>query len=218
MHKSRSEQLFDTALKHVTPFFTTTAQPFAIVPHGLMRSEAWPLYSRRFREYLAKAFFNETSLYPGCHALNSAIAMLSATGRYSQLPASHVFTRLGCTGDPRRPRSIVIHLANNDKDDILQLFPADPPRLPDRLPGSLSSRLPSGSSPHRPPSRCPTPSAPPPRSPNSSKPCSPSEAPPSIASSSGSSPPFGPLRPTPRLSSVARPAAASPLSPAPCAL
>jgi putative DNA primase/helicase len=137
MLKSRSEQLFDHARKYATPFSTTTGQPWALVPDGPTRQQGWPLYSRRFREWLAQTFLNDHALYPGCHALDSAISMLAANARYSQLPASQIFTRLGSTGDPRRPRSVLLHLANSN-DDVLEITPdsfaSRTPRPPDSQP------------------------------------------------------------------------------------
>jgi hypothetical protein len=122
MNKTRSEQLYDHALRYATPFHTTTGHAWAIVPHGPLSHHAHPLHSRLFREWLAQTFLNDHGLYPGCHALDSAIATLSANARFTALPSSQIFTRLGHTGPPRTPRSILLHLANAN-DDVLEITP-----------------------------------------------------------------------------------------------
>jgi energy-coupling factor transporter ATP-binding protein EcfA2 len=122
MHKSRSELIYDHVLKYATPFHTTTGHAWAIVPNGPIHHQAHPLHSRLFREWLAQTFLNDHGLYPGCHALDSAIAILAANARFTQLPSSQIFTRLGHTGPPRTPRSILLHLANAN-DDVLEITP-----------------------------------------------------------------------------------------------
>src|SRR5712692_9363028 len=48
MQKSRSELVFDHAIKHATPFSTTLGHAWIIVPDGHTRCFGWPIFSRRF--------------------------------------------------------------------------------------------------------------------------------------------------------------------------
>src|ERR1039457_3172240 len=141
-NKSRSEQIFDHAIKFVTPFSTTLGHPWAIVPDGPVNYRGWPLYSRRFREWLADSFQREHTVFPGLHALDSAVSMLAARARFNEFPAGQIFTRVGSTGDPRRPTSVLLHLANKN-NETLEITPSGHhTRSATYLPGSLTPRLP----------------------------------------------------------------------------
>ena len=118
MPKSRSEEVYDHAIKLVTPFSTTLGHPWAVVPDGPARYQGWPIYSRRFREWIAYTFFARHAIYPGCNALDSAIALLAANARFGNSPNRDIFTRLGHTGDPYRPHSVLLHLANSANEFI----------------------------------------------------------------------------------------------------
>jgi hypothetical protein len=120
---TRSEQIFNHALRYATPFSTTLGHAWAIVPDGFSRYHGWPIRSTRFREWLAHSFHREHELFPGLHALNSAMQMLSAHAHHSEFPATQIFTRIGFHGHHRNPQSILIHLAN-DAEEIVEIAPS----------------------------------------------------------------------------------------------
>ncbi len=119
---TRSEQIFNHALRYATPFSTTLGHAWAIVPDGFSRYHGWPIRSTRFREWLAHSFHREHGLFPGTHALNSAMHMLSAHAHHSEFPAAQIFTRIGFHGHHRNPQSILIHLANA-AEEIVEITP-----------------------------------------------------------------------------------------------
>src|SRR5258708_19101791 len=110
--KPRSELIFDHAVRFVTPFSTTLGHPWVVVPDGPTRSYGWPIFSRRFRQWLAHSFNHEHRIFAGWHALGSALNMLAAHARYSPFPPGEIFTPLGWRGDPRPPHSVLHHPPN----------------------------------------------------------------------------------------------------------
>src|ERR1022692_2837137 len=112
MHQSRSEQIFQHAVKFATPFSTSLGHPWPIIPEASGRFHGWPIASARFRQWLVDSFYHEHSLYPGFHAINSALTMFAARARFADFPTTDTFTRIGLRGHPRRPQAILIHLAH----------------------------------------------------------------------------------------------------------
>src|SRR5258708_3117637 len=100
IHKSRSQQLYATSLKPVTPFSTTTSQPFAISPPPPSPPTPSP-------------------------SATPPVPLLPPPPPPPPPPPSPPSPRLGVTGDPSHPRSILLSLANNDEKDIPELFPSD---------------------------------------------------------------------------------------------
>jgi hypothetical protein len=216
-HTPRSQQLYDHAIKFVTPFSTTLGHAWVIVPNGPTRHHGWPIFSRRFRSWLASTFHNEHGLFPGCHAIDSALTLLAAHASYSQFPSGEIATRIGWLGDPCRPESVLLHLANAN-DELIEITPdahrvitvEDLNRRASRLPTPDSRLLPPTSSSNRPPPHSPNPPTPPHLCSTNSATSSASPAPPSPGPPSGSSPPSAPPDPTPFSSS---PALAPPANP-----
>src|SRR5258708_5999735 len=145
MTKSRAEEVFDHTIRRVTLFSTTLGPPWAIFPDGPL--QAWPVYSRRFREWIAYSFFTKHLLYPGRHSLESAITVLAAYAHHGGAPKGEIFTRLGHTGNPHRPDSVLLHVANGT-NELLEstkigygIIPAPQPPDP-RLPSPDSHSLP----------------------------------------------------------------------------
>src|SRR5258708_1657329 len=142
MTKSRSEEIYDHAIKNVTLFSTTLNHPWAIVPDGPARYQGWPIRSRRFRQWIAHTFFDTHLLYPGRHSLDSAIEVLGARARFGGFPTGEIFTRLGHTGNPHRPDSVLLHLAN-EKNELLEITPSGHRVInASQLPDSQTPRLP----------------------------------------------------------------------------
>ncbi len=123
MYTTRSEQIFNHALRFATPFSTTLGHAWAIVPDGFSRYHGWPIHSARFREWLAHSFHRELGLFPGVHALNSAVRMLAAHAHHSEFPATQIFTRIGFQGPHLNPQAILVHLANS-AEEIVEITPA----------------------------------------------------------------------------------------------
>ncbi len=155
MTKSRSELLFEHAVKHATPFSTTFGHPWAVIPDRLGRYHGWPIDSIRFREWLAHSFHCEHGIFPGWHALSSSIRVFSAHAQHSDFPASQIFTRLGWLGERRNPHTVLLNLANAANDVVhidargYDVAPAESWRF---LCGAATEPLPrpvkSSSSPH----------------------------------------------------------------------
>jgi hypothetical protein len=116
MSKSRSELIFEHALKFATPFRTTLGQSWAIIPDGSGRYHGWPIASRNFARWMAHSFHHEHSIFPGGYALNNAVRMFDAHARHSEFPVSDIFTRIGWRGDRRIPQSVLLHLANTNHE------------------------------------------------------------------------------------------------------
>src|SRR5258708_6519334 len=122
MTKSRSEEIYDHAIKHVTLFSTTLNHPWAIVPDGPARYQGWPIRSRRFRQWIAHTFFDTHLLYPGRHSPHRATEVRAPRAGSGGFPPGKIFPRLGHTGDPHRPHSVLLHLAN-EKNELLDITP-----------------------------------------------------------------------------------------------
>jgi hypothetical protein len=141
--KPRSELIFDHAVRFVNPFSTTLGHPWVIVPDGITRSYGWPIFSSRFRQWLAHSFNHEHGIFAGGHAIDGALNMLAAHARYSQFPRGEIFTRVGWRGDRRRPHSVLLHLANAN-NELLEIT-ADSHHIIDcwRFPASGTPGLPA---------------------------------------------------------------------------
>jgi energy-coupling factor transporter ATP-binding protein EcfA2 len=122
MTKSRSEQIFDHALKFATPFRTTLGHAWAIIPDGAGRYHGWPIASRAFRHWLANSFNQENGIFAGEQALKTAVGMLEARATHSDFPVSEIFTRVGSRGDRRAPQSVLLHLANANRE-LVEITP-----------------------------------------------------------------------------------------------
>ena len=122
MTKSRSEQIFDHALRYVTPFRTSLGHSWAIIPDGPGRYHGLSVTSRGFRQWLAHSFHYEYSLFPGAGAVGAAVDMLEAKARHSEFPVSDIFTRVGWRGDRRMPQSVLLHLANAN-NEVIEITP-----------------------------------------------------------------------------------------------
>jgi hypothetical protein len=101
----RSEQIFNHALRYATPFSTTLGHAWAIVPDGFSRYHGWPIRSRRFREWLAHSFHREHGLFPGTHALNSAMQMLSVSDSTAIIATPNRSSSISPTPPKRSSRS-----------------------------------------------------------------------------------------------------------------
>jgi energy-coupling factor transporter ATP-binding protein EcfA2 len=89
------------------------------VPTGLLTHQAWSLTSIQFRKWLAHSFFAEHGVFPGHQAIRHAVHMLQARACFDRQSAKQeVFTRIAHRGDPLRPESLTIDLANPANEAI----------------------------------------------------------------------------------------------------
>jgi energy-coupling factor transporter ATP-binding protein EcfA2 len=117
LSKTRSELIFDHAVRFILPF-RSAGHAWAVIPDGPFQQHAEPIHSRDFREWLANSFYQEHGLFPGAAALDNAIRMLESRARRGDSPGEDIFARLGFRGDRRRPDAILIHLGNAAHDVV----------------------------------------------------------------------------------------------------
>jgi putative DNA primase/helicase len=116
---SISEQVFNHALRHVTPFASEGGHTWVAVPTGPLTHQAWPLASAHFRTWLGNSFHAEYGIFAGDQALRHVVSIIQARARFAPQPAEpDVFTRIGWRGDPLRPDALTIDLANSAREAI----------------------------------------------------------------------------------------------------
>lgn len=115
---SLSEQIFNHAIRFVSPFASEPGHTWAAIPTGPVTHEACAVASDRFREWLAHSFHREHSIFPSLHSLRHAVRLLEAHARFGEHPRAEVFTRIGCRGDPFFPKSLIIDLANPAREVV----------------------------------------------------------------------------------------------------
>ncbi len=115
---SLSEQIFNYAMRYAAPFASELGHAWAAIPAGPLTHEPLSLTSSRFREWLAHGFHHEHGIFPTPHSLRHAISLLQAHARFSARPRQEIFTRIGWRGDPLCPRSVLIDLANPDREIV----------------------------------------------------------------------------------------------------
>ena len=118
--KSRSEIVFDHAMRFVQPFRTSAGHAWAVIPKGPFEHYGEPLASTEFRDWLAASFHHEHGVYPGASALENAVNMLRARALSADTPVVEVFARLGYRGPRNRPSAILLHLAN-DGNEVVEI-------------------------------------------------------------------------------------------------
>ncbi|HLJ49562.1 MAG TPA: hypothetical protein VKU01_26295 [Bryobacteraceae bacterium] len=158
MRNTLSEQLFNHAIRNISPFASHTGHAWAAIPTSPTTHEAWPLASQRFQDWLAHSFFTEHNIFPGRQALSQSVRMLQAHARFGEMPQREIPTRIGTIGHPLRPTSLTIDLATPSsriiaitpqgwtiRDDLGSEFlavsgalPLPPPKT---APGNLVERL-----------------------------------------------------------------------------
>ena len=115
---SLSEQIFNHAMRHAAPFASEPGHTWVALPTGPLTHEACSIASDRFRDWLAHSFYHEHGIFPSHHSLRHAVRIIQAHDRFGDRPRQEVFTRIGWTGDPLRPHSLSIDLANPTREVV----------------------------------------------------------------------------------------------------
>src|SRR5258708_2937677 len=109
-------------MRHAAPFASEPGHTWAALPTSPFTHEACSVASDRFRDWLAHSFHHEHGIFPSHHSLRHAVRIIQAHARFGDRPRQEVFTRIGWTGDPLRPRSISIDLANSARE-VVEITP-----------------------------------------------------------------------------------------------
>ena len=115
---TRSEQLFNHALRNSTPCCSPEGLPCALVPLTPFAQDLLPVRSVLFRDWLADTFHREHDLIPSLLQLRGAVRLFEAKARRSELPPQSIALRLSHRGEPFDPAAILIDLCNGAGESI----------------------------------------------------------------------------------------------------
>src|SRR5690349_18831212 len=117
-HPTIPDRLFQHARRLAGPFLSHEGLACASTPFAGFTHDVQPLRSRLFQEWLARTFLAEHEAALSPYALRSVTEMLQALATDPETPRRSIDLRVSSTGNPLRPDSILLDLANPQGDAV----------------------------------------------------------------------------------------------------